>query len=117
MLMNRILDMAKRCSGKSIQCLRRDWGDIAQSGLSKGSETLTLTEEIVEKWKKHFEELLNPVGMPFFQEAVPETYGKIGSISVVEIAKAVENFCSGKAAGVDEICPEMLKSLDNVGVL
>lgn len=61
---------------------------------------LTLTEEIVERWKQHFEELLNPVDTPFLQEAAPETFGGIGSITVAKVAAAVKCLHSSKAAGV-----------------
>ena len=39
-------------------------------------ELLTLTEDIVEQWKEHFEELLNPTNVPSVEEAKFEDSGE-----------------------------------------
>ncbi|CAM2111547.1 unnamed protein product [Caretta caretta] len=109
--------MVSKVFWQTICRLRRGQWDIAQAVPSKGGETLASTEENVERWKEHFEEVLNPVDTPSFQEAVLESPSEIGSISIVAVATAVKCLCSGKATGVDKIHLEMLKPLDNVGVL
>ncbi len=42
--------------------------------------------------------------------------GEALSISLAEVTEEVKKHCSGKASGVDEIRPEMLKALDMVGL-
>ncbi|XP_036438729.1 trace amine-associated receptor 1-like [Colossoma macropomum] len=50
--------------------------------------------------------------MPLSQQSGPEASGLSGSISLMEITEVVGKLPSGKALGVDEIHPEMLKALD-----
>ncbi|KAI3360208.1 hypothetical protein L3Q82_014519 [Scortum barcoo] len=75
--------------------------------LCGGGELLTSTGDIVGRWKKYFEDLLNPTDLPSNEEA--EAWD---SSPVTEV---VHKLLSGKAPEVDEICPEYLKSLDVVG--
>ena len=50
------------------------------------------------------------------EEAESEDSGDVSSIRLAEVSEAVKKLRSGKAPGVDEICPEMLKALDIVGL-
>ena len=79
----------------------------------KDGTLLTSTEEVVVRWKEHFEELLNPVASdpPSLTGAEPEDDGESLSISRKEVTEVVKQLHSGKAPGVDEIRPEMLKAL------
>lgn len=63
----------------------------------------------------HYKELLNP--MPSLREAVPEISGVLESISMADMIMVVRNLHSGKAAGVDEIWPEIFKALTGWGHL
>ena len=83
---------------------------------SRGGELLTQTEDIVRRWKEHFEELLNPTNTSSGEEAESEASGEAPPISLAEVAEVVKQLFSGKAPGVDEIRPEMLKALDIVGL-
>ncbi len=74
---------------------------------------LTLTGDIVEQWKEHFEELLNASSV---EEAEFEDSGEASPISLAEVAEVVKKLLSGKVPGVDEIHPEMLNALDIVGL-
>jgi len=38
--------------------------------LDLGRELLTQTEDIIKRWREHFEDLLNPADMSFIEEAV-----------------------------------------------
>ncbi|KAL7857954.1 hypothetical protein AOLI_G00180560 [Acnodon oligacanthus] len=96
---------ASRRFWTTVRRLRSGRGGCAQAVFSKGGETLTSSEDIVGRWKEHFEELLNP-----------EASGVSSSISLVEVTEVVGKLFSGKALGVDEIRPEMLKALDIVGL-
>ena len=77
---------------------------------------MTRAGDIVEWWKKHIEELLNPTNTSSVEDAVFEHSGGALSISLAEVAEVVKKLLSGKAPGVDEICPEILKALDIVGL-
>jgi len=75
---------------------------------------LTQTEDIVGRWKEHFEELLNPTNTSSEEEAESEDSGEVPPISLAGVAEIVTKLFSGKAPRVDEILPEMLKALDIV---
>ena len=83
---------------------------------SKDGTLLTSTEEVVERWKEHFEELLNPTNTPSMMEAELEVDGGSSSISLMEVTEVVKHLRSGKAPGIDEIQPEMLKALGVEGL-
>ncbi|KAI3364291.1 hypothetical protein L3Q82_011098, partial [Scortum barcoo] len=73
---------------------------------------------IVGRWKKYFEDLLNPTDLPCLpvrkQEAGDSEVDS--SITQAEVTEVVRKLLGGKAPGVDEIRPEYLKSLDVVGL-
>ena len=78
---------------------------------------LTQTEDIVGRRKEHFEELLNPGNTSSGEEAESKASGEAPPMSLAAVAEVAKQLFRGKAPGVDEICPEMLKALDNVGLL
>ncbi|KAI3352799.1 hypothetical protein L3Q82_019232 [Scortum barcoo] len=67
--------------------------------------------------KEQFKEILNPADMSSVEEAELEDPGEALPKSVAEVAEIVKKLLRGKAHGVDEICPEMLKALDTVALL
>ena len=71
---------------------------------------------VVGQWNEHFEELLNPTNMPSMGEAELENDGGSMSISLVEVTEVVKQLQSGKAPGIDEIRPQMLKTLGVKGL-
>ncbi|KAI3366000.1 hypothetical protein L3Q82_009827 [Scortum barcoo] len=79
-------------------------------------ELLTSTEDIVGRWKKYFEDLLNPTDLPSNEEAEDGDSEVDSSITQAEVTEVVRKLLGGKAPGVDEIRPEYLKSLDVVGL-
>ncbi|KAI3360197.1 hypothetical protein L3Q82_014516, partial [Scortum barcoo] len=83
---------------------------------SAGGELLTSTGDIVGRWKKYFEELLNPTDLPSSEEAEAGDSEVDSSITQAEVTEVVRKLLGGKAPGVDEIRPEYLKSLDVVGL-
>ena len=109
--------LASKKFWQTIRRLRKGKQGLAQAVLSRGGELLTQTEDIVGRWKEHFEELLNPANTSSGEEAESEASGEAPPISLAEVAEVVKQLFSGKAPGVDEIRPEMLKALDNVGLL
>ncbi len=76
-------------------------------------ELFTSTGEIVGRWKEYFED---PSDMHSTAETELEDL-EVGSlISGAEVAEAVKQLHGSNAPGVDEICPEFLKTLDVVGL-
>ncbi|KAI3364282.1 hypothetical protein L3Q82_011087 [Scortum barcoo] len=69
------------------------------------------------RWKKYFEDLLNPTDLPSSEEAEAGDSEVDLSITRAEVTEVVRRkLLGGKAPGVDEIRPEYLKSLDVVGL-
>ena len=77
---------------------------------------LTSTDGVLGRWKEHFEELLNLTTPPSMLEAELEYEGGSTPISRGEVTEVVNQLRSGKAPGVDEIRPEMLKALGVEGL-
>ena len=102
---------------QTVRRPRKGKQGLAQAVFSRGGELLTQTEDIVGRWKEHFEELLNPANTPSGEEAESEASGEAPAIYLAEVAEIVKQLFSGKASGVDGIGPEMLKAMDIVGLL
>jgi len=62
-------------------------------------------------------ELLNPTSTSSEEEAESGDSGEALPLSLEEVAEVVKKLFSGKASGVDEIRPEMLKTLDIIRLL
>ena len=78
---------------------------------------LTDENEILSRWRKYFEDLLNPV-----KASTRDTYkvthlGEEEVFTAAEVATPINGIKSRKAAGEDEIRPEMLKALTGEGIL
>ncbi|KAI3372494.1 hypothetical protein L3Q82_022695 [Scortum barcoo] len=86
----------------------------AQDG--PGGKNSGLGGDIVGRWKKYFEDLLNPTDLPSNEEAEDGDSEVDSSITQAEVTEVVRKLLGGKAPGVDEIRPEYLKSLDVVGL-
>ncbi|KAI3361249.1 hypothetical protein L3Q82_012921 [Scortum barcoo] len=113
----RTIGRPRRDSGKpSVRRLRRGKQYSANTVYSVGGELLTSTEDIVGRWKKYFEDLLNPTDLPSSEEAEAGDSEVDSSITQAEVTEVVRKLLGGKALGVDEIRPEYLKSLDVVGL-
>ncbi|KAI3366015.1 hypothetical protein L3Q82_009843 [Scortum barcoo] len=104
---------AKQAAARTVlEAKTRVWEEFVQGG-----ELLTSTEDIVGRWKKYFEDLLNPTDLPSNEEAEDGDSEVDSSITQAEVTEVVQQAPrSGKAPGVDEIRPEYLKSLDVVGL-
>ena len=74
--------------GNVCHLRRGKWGTI-QAVYSKDVTLLTSTEEVIGRWKEHFEELLNPT-TPSVIEAEPEADGGSDSISLKEVTEVVK---------------------------
>ena len=98
-------------SGKPFDTLGRGKPGTIQGVYSKDGTLLTSTEKVIGQWKEHFEELLNLTNPTSIIETELEENGGSSFISLGEVTEVVKQLHSGKAPGVDEIHPEMLKAL------
>ncbi|KAI3367277.1 hypothetical protein L3Q82_008323 [Scortum barcoo] len=112
----RTIDSASKRFWQTVRRLRRGKQYSANTVYSAGGELLTSTGDIVGRWKKYFEDLLNPTDLPSNEEAEAGVSEVDSSITQAEVTEVVRKLRSGKAPGVDEIRPEYLKSLDVVGL-
>ena len=96
---------------KTVRHLRRGKRGTIQAVYSKDGTLLTSTEEVIGRWKEYFGDLLNPTQPPSVMETELEDDGVSSPISLGEVTVVVKQLHSGKAPGIDEIPPEMLKAL------
>ena len=78
---------------------------------------LTDENEILSSWREYFEDLLNLVKALARDTHEATHLGEDEVFTVAEVATAIKGIKSGKAAGEDEIRPEMLKALTGEGIL
>ncbi|KAK3510565.1 hypothetical protein QTP70_010565 [Hemibagrus guttatus] len=109
----------RTASGKfwqTVRRLRRGKQLSANTVYGGGGELLVSTGDIVGRWKEYFEDLLNPTDTLSVEEPEAEDSRVDSFITQAEVTEVVQQLLGGKAPGVDEICPEYLKSLDVVGL-
>ncbi|KAJ3607401.1 hypothetical protein NHX12_024452 [Muraenolepis orangiensis] len=85
--MEKDFQSAPKCFWQTIRRLRGKRGSI-QAVYSKDGTLLTSTEEVIGRWKEHFEELLNPT-TPSMVETELEDEGRQTSISLEEVTAVV----------------------------
>ncbi|KAI3375330.1 hypothetical protein L3Q82_021824 [Scortum barcoo] len=112
----RTIGRPRRDSGKPSGASEGGSSTLPTLFTVQGGELLTSTEDIVGRWKKYFEDLLNPTDLPSSEEAEAGDSEVDPSITQAEVTEVVRKLLGGKAPGVDEIRPEYLKSLDVVGL-
>ncbi|KAK3558549.1 hypothetical protein QTP86_019017 [Hemibagrus guttatus] len=109
----------RTASGKfwqTVRRLKRGKQLSANTVYGGGGELLVSTGDIVGRWKEYFEDLLNPTDTPSVEEPEAKDSEVDSFITQAEVTEVVQLLLGGKAPGVDEICPEYLKSLDVVGL-
>ena len=82
---------------------------------SKEGRRLTTEREQLDRWKEHFNEVLNQQEPDFLLDLSNEDIRAVlnvnmGEISVEEVQKALKNLKNNKAAGIDELQAELLKN-------
>ncbi|KAI3364591.1 hypothetical protein L3Q82_011370 [Scortum barcoo] len=98
---------AKQAAARTVlEAKTRVWEEFVRVG-----KLLTSTGDIVGRWKKYFEDLLNPTDLPSNEEAEAGDSEVDSSITQAEVTEVVRKLLGGKAPGVDEIRPEYLKCL------
>ncbi|KAI3373348.1 hypothetical protein L3Q82_006650 [Scortum barcoo] len=110
---------AKQAAARTVlEAKTRVWeefGEAMEEDYRSASKRFWQTD-IVGRWKKYFEDLLNPTDLPSNEEAEDGDSEVDSSITQAEVTEVVRKLLGGKAPGVDEIRPEYLKSLDVVGL-
>ena len=109
-----IIDRQIKCSGKhSVVCAAEEQQPLYPSETRRCSFQ---SGRHPCQMKEYFEGLLNPVTIS--RTDTPHVhYEEEAILSEVEVAQAIKSLKAGKAAGCDEIRPEMLKALGRGGIL
>ena len=103
------------------QTTRKLKGDFGQSYdrpvKAEDGTSLTTEEEKLQRWKQHFEKILNrpdPSVLADIPEADEDLDINLGEITVEEVKNAINKQKNGKAPGDDGVCAEMIKAEDQV---
>ena len=104
------------CSGDLYRLTRKIAGQGRNMTTIKDKEGKRLINEdkVIERWREHFEGVLNvsrpDIPLPEIDQA-PEVIASIdtGDISIAEIKRAIRRMKNGKSPGIDAISAEMIK--------
>ena len=111
------------CSGDLYQLIRKIVGQGRNMTTikDKEGERPVNEDEVLERWREHFEGVVNAprpdIPLPQIDKA-PEVITSIetGDISIVEIKRAIHRLNNSKRPGIDAINAEMLKCSENDAV-
>lgn len=106
--------MVLRKFWSTVWCLRTGKQYSVNTIYGNGA-LLTSTRDIVGRLKEYFEDLVSPTYTSSIKEAESRYFRVDSPFTGSEIAEIVKKLLCGKAPGVDEIRPEILKALDVVG--
>ncbi|XP_070001397.1 uncharacterized protein [Penaeus vannamei] len=82
----------------------------------KNRNILMKDEEIKQRWKDYFTDLLNNENQYQRLEEVEPVEGPIPNIEMAEVKAAIKGSKSNKASGRSEVCVEMMKTLGDFGI-
>ena len=85
--------------------------------MDSAGNILTDENEIFPRWREYFKDLLNPEKPSTRDTQEVIQLGKEEVLTPTEVATEIKEVKSGKAAGEDEIRPEMLKALSGERIL
>ena len=108
---------ANKVFWQTIRRLCRKRSSITYSIKDSSGNILTDENEILSRWSEYFEDLLNPVKASIRDTHKVTHLGEDEVFTAAEVATAIKGIKSEKAAGEDEIRPEMLKALTGEGIL
>ena len=115
---SRELDSAegKQKMFKIAKQMREERKDVAGGMYIKDENENILVEEqdIRERWRKYFEELLNE-GNPYEVDEEEKVEGPVEEISETEIKRALKKMKNGKAPGPSEMTSDLLKEVGDRG--
>ena len=99
---------ANKVFWQTIRRLRGKRSSITYSIKDSEGNILTDENEILSRWREYFEDLLKPVKASTRDTHEVTHLGKGEVFTAAEVATAIKGKKSGKAAGEDEIRPEIL---------
>ncbi len=105
---------AQKLFWQTVRRIRKGKGCAIRSIKDQNGTILTKEVDIIDRWKEYFKGLLNPVD--HVNQEFELHYSAENSPTVAEVEEAVKHLKPGKAAGVDEIRPEMLKAMNQKGL-
>ena len=108
---------ANKVFWQTIRRLRGKRSSVTYSTKNFAGNFLIDENEILSRWREYFEDLLNPVKASTRDTHKMTHLGKEDVFTAAETGTAITGIKSRKAAGEDEIRPEMLKALTGEGIL
>ena len=102
---------------QTIRRLRGKRSHVTYSIKDSAVDILIDENEILSRWRKYFENLLNPVKASISDTREVTHLGEEEVFTTAEVATAIKGIKSGKAADENEIRPEILKALTGEGIL
>ena len=108
---------ANKVVWQTIRHLRGKRLSITYSINDSDGNILTDENKILSRRREYFEDLLNPVKASTRNTHEVTHLGKDEVFTAAEVTTAIKGINSGKAAGEDEIRPEMLKALTGQEIL
>ena len=100
---------------QTIRRLRKGTCPIICSIKNASGVLLSCEKDILNRWKEYFMELYNPTSGRRGASSEPDR-DEPSNISTDEVQAAIRALKPGKTAGIDEIRPELLKSLSRHGI-
>ena len=100
-----------------IRRLRGKRSSITYSIKDSDGNILTDENEILSQWRQYFEDRLNPVKASTRDSHEVTHLEDYEVFTAAEVATAIKGIKSEKAAGKNEIRPEMLKALTGEGII
>lgn len=100
---------------RTLKSIRKEKTEVNEYIKSKKGEILTENKEIMDRWKEHFEELLNaseehtPEEPTQKQKESDKELVVEEKITIKELQEVIKNLKNGKAPGEDKITTEMIK--------
>ena len=108
---------ANKVFWQSIRRLRGKRSSVTYSIKDSADNILTDKNEILLRWREYFEDLLNPVKASTHATYEVTHLLEEEAFTAAEVAREIRGIKPGKAAGEDEIRPEMLKALTGERIL
>ena len=108
---------ANKIFWQTIRRLRGKRSSVTYSIKDSAGNILTDENEILSRWREYFEDLLNPVKASTRDTHEVTHLREDEVFTAAQVATPIKGIKSGKAAGEDEIRPEMLKALTGEGIL
>ena len=106
---------ANKLFWQTIRRLNKGGQKPTHSVKDTSGRLLTREEDILNRWKEYFAELYN-LTLGQHTKSNEPIGNESNDITTTEVTTAIKSLKSGKAAGVDEIRREMLKSLNSARI-